>query len=129
MKLKLSEIKGYSTVYQNFSKQPFELKLAYRLSKLKSIMQQDIDFYDKRFAEIINNYAEKDADGKIVYLDGGQSIKIQQDKIVQCNEEIAALNNLEIEIPDFKKFSLEDLQFIHLSASDMEKLLPFIEEV
>ena len=128
MKLKLSQIKNFLNAYQTVSKQPLDIKLAYRLSKMKINMQEDGNFFDTQMSDIIEKYAEKDESGKPVYIGQSNSIRIQEGKLNECQEEINKLNNLEVEIKDFQPITLEDLKYFHLSASEMEGLLPFIAE-
>lgn len=128
MKLTLTEIKGFLNAYQNMARQSVEINLAYRLSKMKVKMQDDGAFFDSQMSAIIDKYAEKDENGKPVYMNDGNTIKILPDKLTECKEELNKLNNMQVEVEDFEPLTLKDLSYFRMSLTDMESLIPFIKE-
>jgi hypothetical protein len=91
----------------------------------KSIAIEE-EFYNSKRNEIINEYAVKDENGKVVVSKEGM-ITIDPDNIDEANAAVAELNNIEVDMPNVR-FRLEELEELKLSVADMFVLDAFIEE-
>lgn len=98
---------------------------AYKFTKFLSQMQDEYSFFNERLAQIIDKYAERDADGKIISTNTGVSIKKEIQN--ECNSEINELNNCEVDAPSIK-FRLKDLEDLQFSIQEMMILSEFIDE-
>lgn len=127
MKLKLIQLLGFNRAIEDIAKEKVPLILAYKLAKAKSAINDDVEFYHQRIQQIIELYAERDENGQLHLVNDNNGIKIQEDKIPECNEKIKELEGMMVDAPDVK-FSLEELSTINITVSSMELLLPFITE-
>lgn len=99
--------------------------LAYKIMKLMKNTQNDCDFYQEKFNDILTEYGEKDDNGQLIQENNG--IKIQDGKMEECTSKVNELNNTEIELPKIK-FTLEELKPYNFSVIDMAKIDEFIQE-
>ena len=100
-------------------------KLSYKLMKFVKKIEVEEDFYNKQIGELIDKYGERDSDNNLIYTDNG--VKIQNDKISNCNAELQEVDNVEVDAPDLS-FTLDELSEIKLSVRDMFFLQDFIKE-
>jgi hypothetical protein len=104
-----------------FSSQTMPLKGAYKLNKIFHEIADLTDASKQQFNNLITEYSEKDEEGNPVVLEDG-SIKIQPDKIDECNEKISNLMNEEIEIDNYD-LDIEQLgNEFNLNLEQMNKL-------
>lgn len=101
-------------------------KLAYKIMKFCKSAAEDEKFYIEKRNEIISNYVKRDAEGQIITDDNGLII-IMEDKILEVNQALEALDELEIEIPPIT-YTIEELEELKLSVADMFTLEEFIKE-
>ena len=88
--------------------------------------EQELEFYQQKFQEIVEEYGVKENDQYKLTPDG-QSIVIIPGKEIECNTKIAELRDLDVQIDDIK-FSIDELSGIDISISEMSCLMPLIEE-
>ena len=100
-------------------------KLSYKLMKFVKKIEVEEDFYNKQIGELIDKYGERHSDNNLIYTDNG--VKIQNDKISNCNAELQEVDNVEVDAPDLS-FTLDELSEIKLSVRDMFFLQDFIKE-
>ena len=87
---------------------------------------EEIAFYQEKFREIVEEYGVKE-NGEYKLTSDGQSITIIPGKEIECNTKIAELRNLEVPIENIK-FSIEELEGIDISISELSCLMSLIEE-
>lgn len=124
--MKMYEILDFSKVYNSIKDEKMSIKTAYKLNKLIKKIEEENNFYNIKFHEIIEQYAEKDEQGEYQYIDEN-SIKIKEGKEQECYKKVSELQNLEIETPNIT-FSIEELGDINLTIDTVNMLMPFIEE-
>lgn len=127
MNLPIQKALILSEVYEKIRVQKLPIKLAYKLTKIFSEIEKETDFYYRKLREIIDIYAERDDEGKVIPADSGGGVKIKQDSIAVCQSEIDELTTLEVILPDIT-FSLEELESLELTVDEFSLFLPFIEE-
>lgn len=104
-----------------FSSQTMPLKGAYKLNKIFHEIADLTDASKQQFNNIITDYSEKDENGNPIVVDDG-SIKIQADKIDECNKKVNALMSEEIEIDNYD-LDIEQLgNEFNLNLEQMNKL-------
>lgn len=113
-------------VFNQIVQEKISPKLAYKILKLCKGAAEEEQFYDKKRSEIIQEYAVKDVDGKVAVSEDGM-ITIMPDKIPEAEKALQELNTIEVEVPNIK-FTLDELEELKLSVSDMFALEAFIEE-
>lgn len=100
---------------------------AYKLMKLLKSLEDDVNFYREKMSEIIDNYTEKDPNGKTLQSKSGGVI-IQNGKVEECNNKIKELEEMQVESNGEIKFTLEELTPINFSVNELLSLEPYIAE-
>ena len=127
MKMKMYEVLEFQKLYEKIKDSKMPFKTAYKFSKLIKALEVEIQFYQEKFGELVEKFAERDEEGGFIFLDEGQGVKIKKEDIQECNQQMADLNNLEVDI-DVEEFSIDELEQIDLTIEDMRVLLPYIKE-
>ena len=127
MTLKMSNIIALKGVCENLKSQKTSVKTAYKISKILNAVEKEFEFYQTKFVEIINEYAEKDESGQPIMTDGGNGIKINPEKITEAQAKMVELETIETEL-NITPLSLDELEGLEISISDMQTLSYIIEE-
>ena len=127
MKLKMQQIIEFQKFYNNVKNIKLPLKTAYKLNKLFIQANEELSFYQQKFAEIINNFGKRDENGELVYSSDKTSIEIEETRRDECFQKIEELQNLEVDISGID-FTIEELEGLNLTISEVECLMPFIKE-
>ena len=110
-----------------FSGTTLPLKGAYKLNKIKKAVEKESEFYQEKFQEIVDTYAQKDENGAPVYSNDGSQIMIKEDMIDECHKALDDLQNLEVQIENYG-LSLADLgEDVECTPDELEALMPFME--
>ena len=126
-KVTMDQIIAFRNNGDFFSGTTLPLKGAYKLNKIKKAVEKEGEFYTEKFQEIVDTYARKDDDGNLVFSDDGSQIMIKDGVVEECNQALADLQDLEIEIETYG-FSLEDLgEDLECTPEELEALMPFME--
>lgn len=127
--MKLYELLQLRTVISSRISQNENLPagLAYKIMKLIKNTQNDVDFYQEKYSDIIQQYAERDDKGQLIQIEDRQGIKIQEDKKDECVQKLFELNNTEVDKINIK-FSLAELEPYEFSIADMSVLDEVIKE-
>lgn len=126
MKIFMSDVLKFQELYNKLKDKQIPLKTAYKLNKIFLLVDKEAQFYQSKFAEIVNKYAERDENGQYVMNDPS-SVKIQADKLDDCQKELNELVALDIECPA-TPIKLEELESLEIGLGEMSALMPFIEE-
>lgn len=122
----MDEIIAFRNSGDAFRNQALPLKVAYKLNKLKKVVEAEGEFYSSKFQEIVDKYAKKDDDGNVVFSEDGNQIMIQDGKIEECNEALEDLQKLTVEVDNFN-LSIDDFgDNIECAPEDLEALMPFL---
>lgn len=129
MVLKMYEILELNQFYKNIRKLKLPIKTAHKLSKLAGIIDKEIAFYHEQCQVIIADYAQKDGNGDIAYVDDTkQGIKIEKGKENECEAKLKELSFLDVTIETPITLQLEEFGAIELSVEEMMPIMPFIQE-
>lgn len=123
------DIVGFSNNTQKIFSEKLPLTCAYKFSKIQRSMKDEIEFYQKKYFEIVEEYGRKDENGNLMYSDDGQVVLMERDKIQEAQEKIDELNNMEVNL-DIEQYLLELKDFDETKKMSMEEinlLLPFIK--
>ena len=111
-------------VFSKISKLKFNINTQYKLLKIKKAIDEEVEIYKKQL-EILEDYYLRDENGNpIRNKDGGYAI--DELKIEDCNKIVNEINSIQIQVPDMY-FSLEELEPLQLTFSELETLDPFIK--
>lgn len=103
------------------------LKGAYKLNKIKKAIEKESEFYQEKFQEIVDTYAQKDDNGELVFSEDGNQIMIKDGMVEECNKALEDLQALEVEIENYE-FTLHDLgENVTCTPDELEVLMPFMD--
>ena len=126
MVCKMHEIIDFPSFFEKVKAQSLPIKTSYRLMLLASEIEKHINFYQESFNNILMEYGQKDEKGNFISTDDGRGIKIIQNKVDECNEKVAELRDLDIELPDIT-FSIDDFGDIVLTPMEVYIIKHFIK--
>lgn len=124
--MKMHEILDLQNLYNTISNIKLPLKTTYKFTRLMKRAEEEIVFYQEKFREIIEEFAQKENDEYKISKDG-TSIAIIPGKEAECAERIAELRNLEVPIDNIK-FTIDELESIDVSIQELTCLMPLIED-
>lgn len=125
--MKMYQIIECKKFYDTIKEKKLPLKVAYKFNKLLKRLEEEVTFYQEEFSKIINEFGEIDENGEYVLTEDGQGVRIKEGKFSECQEKINELSEIEIVI-DTIKFTLNELETLELNITEVEWLMPFIEE-
>ena len=88
MNLTFRDILGFNSNSQKLFSEKMPLACAYKLSKIQKILADEIEFYQKKYLEIIEEYGKKDENGKLMYSNDGQVVLLKEDKISEAQSKL-----------------------------------------
>ena len=124
--MKMYEVLDLQVLYKSIANTKLPLKTTYKFTRLMKRAEEEITFYQEKFREIVEEYGVKE-NGEYKLTPDGQSIAIIPGKEVECNTKLAELRNLDVQI-DGIKFSIEELEGIDVSISELSCLMSLIED-
>jgi hypothetical protein len=124
--MKMYEILEMQNFYASVQDKKMPIKTAYKLSRMAKRIEEEVQFYQKEFARIINDYALKE-DGQLVYSEDMNSIKVIPGKEEECNAKVIELKELEVDFSQFE-FSLDEFESFELTLAEMSSILPLIKD-
>ena len=124
--MKMYEVLELQNLYNSIANIKLSLKTTYKFTRLMKRAEEELAFYQEKFREIVEEYGVKE-NGQYKLTPDGQSIAIIPGKEVECNTKLAELRNLDVLI-DGIKFSIEELEGIDVSISELSCLMSLIED-
>ena len=124
--MKMYEVLELQNLYASISNIKLPLKTTYKFTRLMRRAEEELTFYQEKFREIVEEYGVKE-NGEYKLTPDGLSIVIIPGKEVECNNKLAELRNLDVQINDIK-FSIEELEGIDVSISELSCLMPLNED-
>lgn len=92
----------------------------YKFLKLKKIYDDELIIYQQQLNRLLQ-YCDNITDND------NKMLKIKPEYIEQCQNDIQVINNITTQLPDIY-FSLDELENLQLTFSELENLMPFIKE-
>ena len=124
--MKMYEVLELQILYNSIANVKLPLKTTYKFTRLMKRVEEELSFYKEKFREIIEEYGVKE-NGEYKFTPDGQSIAIIPGKEVECNTKLTELRNLDVPI-DGIKFSIEELEKLDVSISELSCLMSLIED-
>lgn len=118
MKLSNEKILNTINVLGNLNNTQLPIKLAYAISKNINKIDIELKTYNDEKVKLINKYAEKDKEGKVISDEHGHII-IEEKHKEDWNNDILDLLSIENEI-DIHKIQLDDLLNANYNISPAE---------
>lgn len=123
--MKMYEILDLQALYASIINIKLPLKTTYKFARLMRRAEEEFNFYQEKFREIVEEYGVKE-NGQYKLTPDGQSIVIIPGKETECNSKLTELRNLDVSIEGIK-FSIEELEGIDVSISELSCLMSLIE--
>ena len=124
--MKMHEALSLQNFYTTVQDKKMSIKTAYKLSRLAKRVEEEVQFYQKEFARIVDEYALKE-NGQLVYSEDMTSIKIIPGKEDECSNKIIELKELEVDLSQFE-FTLDEFDSLELTLAEMYSILPLIKD-
>lgn len=129
IKLKYSQFMGFpfSQSVQKLNSQNFPAKVAYQMKCLGEKMQAWREKISKEYMAIVDKYATKDADGKVIHPnpEDKNGFDIKPELMDAYKKDEAAFGETEFTI-NVSQIQLEDLAKLEFTPAEMAQLSPLI---
>ena len=125
MKVTMNQAMTIKNILGKIADEQLPIKTSYKIMKVVIAIETEEKFFNQKFAALVEKFGEKDEEGKYVYVDDS-NIKIVEESREECEKEIKELQELEIEIPDYK-FTIEDFYGANFSAREVFMLEPILD--
>lgn len=125
--MKMYEILDLQNLYASIAHIKLPLKTSYKFARLMKRAEEEVNFYQTKFNEIVEEYGVKEENGQYKLTPDGMSIVIIPGKETECNQKLAELRNLDVSIEGIT-FTIEELEKIDVSISELSCLMPLIED-
>ena len=127
MQIKMQDILGYTAFYEAVKEQKMPVKTAYKLAKIAKEVENELSFYQEKLRKIILDYSLLDEEGNPIMTEDGQGVKIREGSEQECNAAMEELQAIEVTIGKYN-LTLEELDSLEISLTEMGYIMPFIEE-
>jgi len=122
----MQQILNFRNGVQTFMDKTLPLQAAYKLNKIRHAANKETEFYQEKFNELLDQYAERDPEtGNFKFSEDGQQIMIQDGKMAEVNEKLGELANLEVEIETYN-LKIDDFGAIDCTPEQLDALMPFL---
>ena len=128
MKIKLSNerLVNDASKLKEVAQRQLPVKASYAIAKNINKIESELKIYNKEREKLIDKYAEKDEEGKIVSYENG-NVKFKEDCIELWNKNVDELLKIENEV-EIHKFPISLLDNCHISAAELMAIDYMIEE-
>ena len=123
--MKLGYIDKLYATLSSLGDKEMPIRLAYKITKLLSQIEEDYTFYMEEVRKIALKHAKKNESGEPEIE--GANISIQEGHMDILEKELLDLSKVDVSKPDIC-FTLEELEILQITPTNLQILLPFIEE-
>lgn len=125
MTFSTGKIRDLITLINKIKVKTFAVETQYKFLKILKIAREEAEILDEQQMFILNNYAEKDDEGKIIFDEQG-GIKIKTECLQECTQKILEINSRQTQFPDIY-FSIDEFESLDLTLGELILLEPFIK--
>jgi hypothetical protein len=115
MKIKLSKIINSVSTFKTLTQQTTNIRVAYKIAKILSVLQAELDIFEQTKFNLLQKYEEKDETGKPTISDANLEI---------IKAELNTLIEEEVEV-DFQPIPILEVGQLNMTISNM-MLIDFI---
>ena len=127
MTKQMSQIIHFNIFYQEVKTTKIPVKTAYKLNKLINAINEHAAFYQEQIRSLLQDHAEKDAEGEYIYTNDNIGVKIKQESQQEFATKVNELLTLDVELPDIT-FDIEEFGNIELTMESFNIITPFLIE-
>lgn len=117
-------INGLHHLIQSLSDKQCSIYTQYKLLKILECTENENNIYEKQILQLMN-YLERDENNQLIQNDK-KGYLIKPEYFDKCNQILQDINNVQIQVPDIY-FSLEELEELKLTLSELKFLMPFVK--
>lgn len=123
--LTLNDIFNAVPALREISSKEFPGSTTFKIARLIRELDKEIQLFEEERMKIANKYGEKDEEGNLIPQENG-IIKISEDKIQECNKELQALFETQVEI-NANKLSADIFDTIEMTPTQAMNLEPIVD--
>lgn len=126
IKLTINDLLNVIPILRELANKPFKGAITFKIARLIRELNKEATLFEESRRVLIEKYGVRKEDGSFEVLEDG-TIKLQEDQIQECSEEMNTLLNTEIEI-NADKIPAETFDNIEISPSQiivLESLVNF----
>lgn len=120
IEVKMSEILSALPILEELSKKTFKGIIAFKIARVIKKLREESEIFNEVRRKAVENFAEKDENGNLIISNDG-IIKLQEDKINECNNSILEILNEIIKL-EIEKLPLELFEELEFSPEDILKI-------
>ena len=121
----LNDIFNAVPTLREISGKEFPGFVTFKIARIIRELDKEIQLFEAEREKIAYKFGEKDDNGQLIVLDNG-NIKIPDESITECNQELQALFNTEIEI-NASKLPVNIFETIEMTPTQAMNLEPIVE--
>jgi hypothetical protein len=125
IKITMNDLLNVIPVLRELSNKPFKGATTFKIARLMRELDKETTLFEEARQSLAEKYGVRKEDGSLDTLEDG-TIKLQEDKIQECNEEMMNLLTTEIEI-NADKITVEAFDDIEISPSQAIAIDALIE--
>lgn len=126
MKIKNVVLSNSVSVLNKLSEMDLDIVVACKLEENIIKFNENLQAYEKTRRKLIEKYADKDSEGKLIVKDNQYCFTNEENKI-KFIEEINKLDNLEKDL-EFNLFKLDDFKGVRMTTLDYGRIKFMIEK-
>ena len=123
--LTLNDIFNAVPALREISTKEFPGSTTFKIARLIRELDKEIQLFEEERFNIANKYGEKDENGFLISQENG-TVKISEDKIQDCNKELQALFETQVEI-NANKLPIEIFDGIEMTPVQAMNLEPVVD--
>ena len=126
IKITINELLNVVPVLQELSNKTFKGSTTFKIARLVRELDKEMILFEQARQKIAETYGKRKDDGSLEVLEDG-TIKLQEDKIQECNDELVNLLNNEIEINAAKipVSAFDDIELTPAQAVVIDSLIEY----
>ena len=125
IKITMNELLNVIPVLRELSTKSFKGATTFKIARLVRELDKETTLFEESRQKLAEKYGVRKEDGSLDIMEDG-TVKLQEDKIQECNEEILNLLTTEIEI-NADKIAVEAFEDIEISPSQVIAMDALIE--
>ena len=121
----LQDVVELRSVLEEYLDLNLDIQTAYKFTKFLLDTENDYNFFITQTKEIVNRYAEKDENGKIIFNEEG--VRLSPSTIEEAETALKDLSFINISIGDYFSFNIDEFEGLKMSCRKMRLFIPFIK--
>ena len=125
IKTTIGEILNVTPILRELLAKPFKGPITFKIARLIRELDKENSLFEESRASLINKYGLRNDEGELIFSAEG-AVKLQEDKISDCNEELTNLLSTSVDI-NAETIPIDAFENIEISPAQAIVLETFIE--